>query len=82
MIEAKRLISRKEGQRCESLSVMLRFEKVLMRKIQMGLLSFNVREFVPYALQCFKCIRMGHVAAQCKGEKSVEGNMITVNVAM
>ena len=59
MIQVKSLISRKKGQRSESLSVMLRFEKVLPGKVQ--------REFVPCALQRFKCQRMGHVAAQCKG---------------
>nr|AAX30817.2 SJCHGC07841 protein [Schistosoma japonicum] len=48
---------------------MLRFEKVLLRKVQIGFLSFNVREFVPYALHCFKWQRMGHVASQCKGKK-------------
>jgi hypothetical protein len=68
-IEAKRLISRKEGQRSESVSLMLRFEKVLLGKVQLGFLSFNVRDFVPYALQCFKCQRTVHVAAQCKGKK-------------
>jgi hypothetical protein len=68
MIEAKRLISRKEGQRSESLSVMMRFEKVLPGKAQIGFLSFNVRELVPYALHCFKC-QIIDVAAQCKGKK-------------
>ena len=53
VIEAKRLISRKEGQISESLSVLLRFEKVLPRKVQIGFLSFNVRELVSSPLQCF-----------------------------
>ena len=60
VIEAKMFISRKEGQRSGSLSVMLRFEKVLLGKVHIGFLTFNVREFVPYALQCFKYQRMGH----------------------
>ena len=71
MIEAKRLISRKEGQRSESLSVLLRFEKVIPGNVQRGFLSFNVREFVPSVVRCFKCQRMGHVAVQCKVKKSV-----------
>ena len=51
------------------LSVLLRFEKVRPGKVQIGFLSFNVREFVPSPLQCFTCQRMGHVAVQCKGKK-------------
>jgi hypothetical protein len=81
VIDTKRLISRKEGKISETLSVIARFEKVLPGKVQ--ILGFNFREFVPYALVCFKCQRMGHVTAQCKGKKilpSVEGHVITVNV--
>jgi hypothetical protein len=58
VIEAKRLIVRKEGQTSESLSVVVRFDQVLLRKVQIRFLSFNVRECVPYALQCFKRQRM------------------------
>jgi hypothetical protein len=54
VIVAKRLISRKVGQRGESLSMMLRFGKVLPGNVQIECLSFSDREFVPYALQCFK----------------------------
>lgn len=37
----------KEDQRSERLSVIVRFEKVLPGKVQIGFLSFNVRSFVP-----------------------------------
>jgi hypothetical protein len=41
----------------------------LARKVQIGFLSFNVWEFVSYVLLCFKCLRMRHVAVQCKVKK-------------
>jgi hypothetical protein len=46
MTETKRLISRKEGLRSESLSMLLRFEKVLPGKVQIEFLNFNVRELL------------------------------------
>ena len=43
MVEAKRLFSKKEGQRSESLSLLFMFEKVVHKKVQMGFLAFIVR---------------------------------------
>ncbi len=35
----------------------------------MGYMSYDVREFIPAPLRCFKCQRMGHTAGQCKGKQ-------------
>lgn len=53
----------------DSLSVVLEFEKVLPKRVRMGYLSYDVREFIPAPLRCFKCQRMGHTAGQCKGKQ-------------
>jgi hypothetical protein len=42
VVEAKILFSKKEGQRSESLSVLM-FENVVPKKVQMGFLAFTVR---------------------------------------
>lgn len=64
---AKRLIKNKEGKRYESLSILLTFEGKIPERVQLGFISYSVREFVPKPLRCFKCQRIGHVAAVCRG---------------
>ncbi len=68
VINVRRLYKTKEGQRQESLSVLLTFEGKMPEKVQMGYISYPVRVYVPMPLRCFKCQRMGHVAAVCRGK--------------
>ena len=49
VIEAKSLLSRKEGQRSESLSVLLRFEKVLAGTVQIAFSYFNVVDMLNHS---------------------------------
>jgi hypothetical protein len=92
VVEAKRLFSKKEGQRSEILSVLLMFEKVLPKNVHMGFLAFTVREFVPPQLRCFKCPKNGTCSnsvqrkekipsAKCEGEHDYGecGNNVKVN---
>ncbi len=44
------------------------FEGKMPEKVQMGYISYPVREYVPMPLRCFKCQRIGHVAAVCQGK--------------
>ncbi|KAJ0003125.1 hypothetical protein NQD34_018165 [Periophthalmus magnuspinnatus] len=66
----KRLMRWSDGQRVQSLSVLLEFrEVVLPERVKVGCLSFPVREFVPPPLRCYKCQLYGHIAAVCRGKQ-------------
>ena len=65
LMEAKRLKNGKE--KTESMSVLLCFKKELPIRVQMGYISYLVREYIPPPLRCYKCQRFGHVATQCRG---------------
>lgn len=66
----KRLTRMVNGERVDSLSVLIEFEgNNLPDKIKIGYLSFMVRPYVPPPLRCFKCQRFGHVAAVCRGKQ-------------
>lgn len=64
--EVKRLTKGKE--KIDSLSILLTFDKDLPARVQMGYMSYTVREYVPPPLRCFQCQRFGHVASQCRGK--------------
>lgn len=64
--DAKRLTKGKE--KTESTSILLSFNKDLPTRVQMGYMSYMVREYIPPPLRCFKCQRFGHVAGQCRGK--------------
>lgn len=66
LIEAKRLTKGKE--KTESLSILLCFKKEIPSRVQMGYISYAVREYIPPPLRCFKCQQYGHVASQCRGK--------------
>ena len=66
LVEAKRLMNGKE--KTESLSVLLCFKKELPVRIQMGYISYLVRQYIPPPIRCYKCQRFGHVAVQCRGK--------------
>lgn len=68
--EAKRLKIRRNGNICDSLSILLTFEEGnLPGKVFIGYMSYDVRVYIPPPLRCFKCQRYGHVAAICKGKQ-------------
>lgn len=68
--EARRLKTTREGQKCDSLSVMLTFdEERFPDKVYIGYMSYDVRLYVPPPLRCYKCQKYGHVAAVCKGKQ-------------
>lgn len=71
VIEAKRLQRNREGNKEESLSVMLRFEssEVLPSKVMIGYVSFQVRAYVCAPLRCYNCQRYGHIASVCRAKK-------------
>ncbi len=85
VIEAKRLQRNREGNKEESLSVMLRFESsgMLPSKEMIGYVSFQVREYVRAPLRCYNCQRYGHIASVCRAKRDVHivgKNMSTENV--
>lgn len=68
VIKATRLQMTRNGIKKDSLSVLIEFESVMPKKIRMGYLSYDVRQYIPAPMRCFKCQRMGHTAGQCKGK--------------
>lgn len=75
VVKATRLQTQRQGVKTDSLSVVLEFENVMPKRIRMGYLSYDVREFIPAPLRCFKCQRMGHTAGQCKGKQRCQCKM-------
>lgn len=70
--KVKRLMYNKEGVKRESLSVLLYMrEDTLPTRVRVGYMSYQVREYIPPLLRCFKCQRFGHVAAICRGKSKV-----------
>lgn len=66
----KRLMRTVEGQRVESLSLLVEFKGlVLPDRVFVGCMSYPVRLYVPPPLRCYKCQRYGHVAAVCRGNQ-------------
>lgn len=62
-MDAKRLTKGKE--KVESLQILLYFKTEMPPKVQLGYVSYPVREYIPTPLRCF---RFGHIAAQCRGK--------------
>lgn len=68
--DIKRLQRSRNGERGDSLSVLLEFEdQNLPERVKVGCMSFPVRPYSPPPLRCFKCQRYGHIAAVCKGKQ-------------
>ena len=70
VLDAKRISKIINGERVETMSVVIDFDQNMPEKVMLGFFSFTVREFIPPALRCFKCQRMG----QCKGKERCGGN--------
>lgn len=70
VVGIKRLMAKRDGVRVESTSLLLEFkEQRLPERVKIGFVSFNVREYVPPPIRCFRCQRYGQVAAICKGNQ-------------
>ncbi|XP_035998476.1 uncharacterized protein LOC118564421 [Fundulus heteroclitus] len=68
--KVRRLLRTVDGERVNSLSVLLEFQdSVLPERVKIGCMSYFVRPYVPPPLRCYKCQRYGHVAAVCKGKQ-------------
>lgn len=65
VVEAIRLKAKRDGLLKETLSVVVQFERILPKSVQMGYMNYSVREYIPKPLRCYKCQRMGHTAQQC-----------------
>lgn len=66
----KRLLRTVNGERVDSLSVLIEFQgSVLPERVKVGCMSFQVRPYIPPPLRCYKCQRYGHIAAVCKGKQ-------------
>lgn len=63
MRRLKRWLRTVDGERIESLSVLLEFQdSILQDKIKIGCMIFPVMPYVPPPLWCYKCQRHGHIA--------------------
>lgn len=70
VIEATRLRTTRNGERCDSLSVMIKLDEMkLPDRVFIEYINYEVRSCVPPPLRCFKCQKYGHVAAICKGKQ-------------
>lgn len=70
VLNAKRLQATRDGEKRDSMSVLLEFkETVLPERIMVGYMSFRVREYVPPPVRCYKCQRYGHIAKVCHGKQ-------------
>ncbi|MGL4647017.1 MAG: hypothetical protein ACRCVL_08025, partial [Cetobacterium sp.] len=71
VLEVKLLKTTRNGEKCDSLSVMIKFDEArLPSKLFIGYMSYEVRTYIPPPLRCFeKCQKYGHVAAVCKGKQ-------------
>lgn len=66
----KRLQKTMNGERIDSLSVLLEFQdSVLPERVKIGYMSFVVRPYIPPPFRCYRCQRYGHIAAVCKGKQ-------------
>lgn len=68
VVEANRLQSKRGEVLNDTLSVVLHFEKILPRLVQIGYMNFSVKEYISKPLRFYVCQRMGHIAQQCKGK--------------
>ena len=69
LVGVKRLQARREGERVDSLSVMVEFERrVLPERLYIGQFSYRVRPYVLPPLRCYRCQGYGHIAAGCRRE--------------
>ena len=71
VIAAKQMTKKGPGSKVTQLSlVCLTFEMAkLPLSISMGYQKYSVRTYVPDAILCFKCKRIGHIVNSCKGSE-------------
>ena len=69
MVRAKRLWTRKAGEKVPSQSVKVEFQSVRPSSVKLGGLWFDVHVFIPGPMRCYNCQRLGHFRDQCRGKK-------------
>ena len=70
LVKATRFHTTKEGKKVPSTTILLQFSELqLPKRVMIGYVCYPVRPYVPAPLRCFKCQRLGHVAAVCRGAR-------------
>ena len=70
IVRARRMNTSRDGGRVETETVLVEFERDSRpSKIYLGILEFDVREFVDNPVSCFRCQGFGHMARLCQREK-------------
>lgn len=70
LVKATRFNTTREGKKVPTTTILMSFSDLLLpQRVKIGYVSYPVREYVPDPLRCFKCQRLGHVAAVCKWQR-------------
>ena len=51
-------------------TVLLQFDSTtLPRTVDIGYMRFNIKQYIPPSLRCYKCNRFGHILANCRSKE-------------
>ena len=51
-------------------TVLLQFDSTnLPRTVDIGYMRFNIKQYIPQPLRCYKCNCFGHISANCRGKE-------------
>lgn len=59
----------RDGTRSDSDGIVIFNGEILLTKVTLGYLSYNVREYIPKPVRCYNCQRFRHLAKVYKGKK-------------